>query len=83
MPKISARLQSLMDQQHGAGDVPRFPIRVKYNGDADKLIAAGLLLRSPPNGGFATGSATAETIRRLAALENVEVITEPHHVEQP
>lgn len=82
MPKISARLQSLIDQQHHAGDVPRFPIIVKYNGDADALVAAGLVLHSP-SGGFASGSATPETIRRLAALENVEVITEPHPIECP
>ena len=85
MPKLSSRLQTLLDtpadrlraladRERQAIDQPRFAIIVKHDGDSAALKAAGLVLQAP-SGEFATGYATAETIHRLAALDGVKSIS--------
>jgi len=75
------RLRALTEQQRYAidhtSDQPRFAVIVKYDGDTDALETAGLVMRSPPVGGFATGFATPEAIRKLAALDGVTSISAP------
>lgn len=93
--KLSSRLQMLLDTPPDrsraladrrrdaidhSSDQPRFAVIVKYDGDIAALEAAGLVLRSRPVGGFATGYATADAIRRLEALDSVESISAPRRV---
>lgn len=94
--KLSPRLQMLLDTSpdrlravdglkryavDATTDQPRFNVIVEHDGDAAALVTAGLVLRSRTAGRFATGTATAEAIRRIEALPTVRSITAPHRVD--